>query len=135
MQNKRVSAAIFKNDEVLLLHRIKDGVSYFVLPGGSPEAGESDADAIKREIKEETGLDAAIGKPLWKIIDDHDKRVHFVFLVTEFSGNLELGGPEKERQSENNRYILEWHNKNNLKELDIYPEELKNLVSSPESAK
>ena len=42
------------NDEGLLLVRKRGGVSY-ILPGGKPEAGENDYDALVREVEEELG--------------------------------------------------------------------------------
>lgn len=38
--NKRVSAIIIKNNQILLIHRIKNDIEYFVLPGGAVEVGE-----------------------------------------------------------------------------------------------
>jgi len=62
MSNKRVSAIIIKKEKILLIHRIKPGTEYFVLPGGSVEASENNRDALLREVKEETGLDENCGK-------------------------------------------------------------------------
>lgn len=50
-----VSAVIFDGGGRLLLQRRSDG-GQWGLPGGSVEIGESVTDALRREVREETGL-------------------------------------------------------------------------------
>jgi ADP-ribose pyrophosphatase YjhB (NUDIX family) len=50
-----VSAVIFDRRRRLLLQQRSDG-GQWGLPGGSVEIGESVRDAVRREVKEETGL-------------------------------------------------------------------------------
>jgi ADP-ribose pyrophosphatase YjhB (NUDIX family) len=52
----RCSAIVFRRQAVLLIHRTYDSVDDWVLPGGSPRAGESMAACARREAREETGL-------------------------------------------------------------------------------
>jgi 8-oxo-dGTP pyrophosphatase MutT (NUDIX family) len=54
-----VSAVIFDRRGQLLLQQRSDG-GQWGLPGGSVEIGESVTDAIRREVREETGLDVAV---------------------------------------------------------------------------
>ena len=52
-----VSAAIFRDDKVLLVRRARSpGKGFYSLPGGRVEFGESLHTALRREIDEETGL-------------------------------------------------------------------------------
>jgi 8-oxo-dGTP diphosphatase len=55
------SAAIFRGDEILLIQRGKGAFTgLWSLPGGHVEPGERAGDAARREVMEETGVDAAI---------------------------------------------------------------------------
>jgi 8-oxo-dGTP diphosphatase len=49
----RCSAAVFRHDTILLLHR---AAGDWVLPGGTPAFGEGTAACTIREVREETGL-------------------------------------------------------------------------------
>ena len=44
-------------DRILLQNRIKDDWRGYALPGGHVEPGESIVDAVRREMREETGLE------------------------------------------------------------------------------
>jgi ADP-ribose pyrophosphatase YjhB (NUDIX family) len=47
---------------LLLVQRARDpGAGAWSLPGGRVEPGEDDAAALRREMREETGLDVAVG--------------------------------------------------------------------------
>jgi 8-oxo-dGTP pyrophosphatase MutT (NUDIX family) len=124
----RATAVIIQNGQILLIHRFCDGKEYYVLPGGGVEKDEDIEVATIREIKEETNLDAKLDRKLWEHKDDFDNRTHYFFLVTEFKGNLQLSGPEAERNSDFDKYILEWHNINKIDKLLIYPEEIKKKI-------
>ncbi len=51
-----VRAIITRGSEILLIHRVKPGDDYWVLPGGGVEPGEDDHTAVIRECREELGL-------------------------------------------------------------------------------
>lgn len=129
MLNKRVSAIIVEKEKILLIHRIKPNKEYFVLPGGSVEENENNTEALIREIKEETNLEIEVDKLLWQVNNKFDERTQCIYLVSKYFGNLELGSPEKERQSLDNQYILEWCDIKDLKNLNFFPNEIKIKIS------
>ena len=56
-------AAIFdESGGILLIRRNDDGL--WALPGGWVEVNERLAEAIRREVREETGLEVQVGRPL-----------------------------------------------------------------------
>lgn len=136
--NKRAVGVIIKDDKVLLMKRVKNGLTRFVFPGGNVEKGETLEQAAIREIKEELSLDVKIDKLIFeylnKFIDQEDGKEYcsegYYFLITEFSGSPKMGdGPEKERMSEQNRYIPVWKTFEEIKNLkNLYPEEAKNKI-------
>lgn len=52
----RCSAIVVRRQSVLLIHRSYNSTDDWVLPGGTPRAGESTAACARREVREETGL-------------------------------------------------------------------------------
>ena len=56
-----VGAVVFRNDEVLVIKRAKPPFEgHWSIPGGGLENGETVKDAVKREVREETGLEIEI---------------------------------------------------------------------------
>lgn len=123
----RAAAIIIRDGNVLLVHRIKGDREYWVLPGGSVESGESPEQACRRETKEETGLDIRIVRCVLTFSNKGRKEVYF--LTRQTGGTLELGEPEKSRQSPSNQYILEWIEPTAFGEINFQPEQLKATVA------
>jgi 8-oxo-dGTP pyrophosphatase MutT (NUDIX family) len=129
LHKDRVSAIIIKEDKILLIHRFKNEKEYWVLPGGSIEKGETQEEALKREVQEELSL--TIKNIEFLFVLPHVGRNEFHYLVKDFSGIVRLGGPELEVMNKDNQYILTWLTIEELQKLDVfYPEEAKELLSS-----
>ena len=62
----RYEGAILRDDQVLLIqhHEHATGRTYWVFPGGGKEANETELECVRRELKEETGLDVKVVRPL-----------------------------------------------------------------------
>ena len=63
-----VKGVVIYQGKVLVLKRVRpstDGLGYWEMPGGGLEYGETPHEALVRELKEETGLDIEIIKPVY----------------------------------------------------------------------
>ena len=99
--NVRCSAIVFREDAVLLVHRLRDGADDWVLPGGTPRPGESMAACARRETLEETGLaidPARVAFVLEALGPGGDRRtVDLVFLAAnDVRGEPDAGEPDLE---------------------------------------
>src|SRR5919112_966551 len=56
----RVSAILQWQGRVLLCRQEKPGKEYWLLPGGGVDAGETIIEALRRELREEVGVEADV---------------------------------------------------------------------------
>jgi len=83
-----VDGVIIKNGKVLLIKRRNEPFKgRWALPGGFVEYGETVEDAVLREVKEETGMDAEIKKLVGVYSDpSRDPRGHTISIVFLLEG-------------------------------------------------
>jgi len=104
-RHTRIQGLIIQNHRILLIraYEIKTGASFWVIPGGGQEAGESDEECLSREMKEETGLDVRIGKLLieQKAPPEDEYKILKSYICSPAGGSPEPGSePEVEGQIE-----------------------------------
>lgn len=88
LRHVTVDAIVIRGDEILLVKRADGHIEggKYALPGGFLDRGETCAEAVLRELKEETGYEAEV-KELFLINDSPERRgedrqnVTFVFLL------------------------------------------------------
>ena len=82
----RVAGILVKDGQVLLVRHEKQGRTYWLLPGGGVEFGETAGEALVREFQEEVGLYIEVGKLVFvqdSIPPDHHRQVlNLYFLVS-----------------------------------------------------
>lgn len=99
MKNFRIAAKSFiiKDGKLLILKRASDDVqkpNIWEIPGGRLELGEDPREGIKRETKEETGIDIEILHPLnirHFIRADGQTITMLIFLCKALNGDIKIG--------------------------------------------
>jgi 8-oxo-dGTP diphosphatase len=127
----RVTLIIVRNDEILLIDRQRNGRSYYVIPGGGVEPGESLAQAAIREAQEELSLDVELGPLLytrpWD--DGRIQQMEYAFLVTTYTGQPALLDPEMlAKQTPDNFYALHWLPLADLNGSPCYPGQIEPMA-------
>jgi ADP-ribose pyrophosphatase YjhB (NUDIX family) len=91
------SAAIVRDGKVLVVRRARAPASgLFTLPGGVVEIGETLAEAVAREVREETGMaiePVALAGFREAIVRDADSRVERHFIILCFASRWRAGEP------------------------------------------
>jgi ADP-ribose pyrophosphatase YjhB (NUDIX family) len=92
-----VSAAILRDGHVLVVRRARaPAYGLFTLPGGAVEAGETLAEAVVREVREETDLaiePVALAGYREVITRDAENRVQRHFVILAFAARWIAGEP------------------------------------------
>ncbi|WP_407423161.1 NUDIX domain-containing protein [Methanobrevibacter sp.] len=83
------------NDEILIVKRhpkSRTDPEMWELPGGKVESGEFFADALVREIKEETNLDVKVGSFCEAIQNDyaHKRTVQIMMYLEDIEGEVKI---------------------------------------------
>ena len=119
-----VRAVIINNNEIVLLLRrkLKKGklLEYYALPGGHLEKDETKEECVIREIKEELNINIDI-KDFLGIVEKKNK-IDYIYKCEWLSGDLLLGGEEKEQNNPNNYYEIQRISIEDLDNINIYPE-------------
>ena len=121
-----VLCLIQDGDKILLQNRVKKDWKGYTLPGGHLEPGESFVDAVKREMKEETGLDIINPKlaGIKQFPIEDGRYIVLLFKTEQFSGEL-VSSEEGQ---------MEWIDCSCLSEIDAVDDldELLRVINDPE---
>ncbi|MEM1682103.1 MAG: NUDIX hydrolase [Sulfolobales archaeon] len=130
-----VAAVLVQNDKVLLIRRkYPPAVGKWSLPGGVIEPGEGLAEAAKRELREETGLEAEPLGVLWvlnNVVLDASGRVKYHYLIVDilFDSHSVRGIPRASGDASD----VSWFSLGDVKQRDDVSRTVKKLVLRIES--
>lgn len=113
-----------ENDAILLIHRLKSGRDYWVIPGGGAKGNETPVETAIREIDEELSIQlkpAALNQ-LFEYKNQENE--HFFYAEMPFIAAPEISGEEKERSSSLNVYQPGWVAVKELTKINLMPPEI-----------
>ncbi len=94
-QREAIAAVVRRDDGRYLLVRRARGVSaggYWTTVTGKPDPGESLAEALRREVREEVGLSVTAGAELYRC-DTHDRRFVIIWFEAALDEPASAYGP------------------------------------------
>lgn len=87
---RAVRAIVFKDNQLLVIRRNKFGKKYCTLPGGGVDMGETEEQALRREMAEETGLSLGGARLVFTEQAGEPYGTQYVFLVDYLGGEPAL---------------------------------------------
>ncbi len=126
----RVEGLVLHDDKILLVHRIKKGKEYYVLPGGGWEDDETPEEGVKREVLEETSVTVTVEEKIFEL-NSPDRAKKLTYLCRYVSGIPSIGeGPEKEKMARDSENFYEplWLDIEKIPSITLYSEEFQNWL-------
>ncbi len=123
MPRNRAVGVTIHNNQLLVMLRKHDGRQYYTFPGGGVEPGETNEQATRRELYEETSVDITIQRPVYELRHDNGD-IHYYFLCRYVSGKPEVQPSTNEyleNQVGKNLHIPQWLPLVDLATATVYP--------------
>jgi|GEM_PF-552168 ADP-ribose pyrophosphatase len=124
----RAGAIVIKNGKIALIKRVREGMVYYIVPGGQIEYSESTEEACIREIKEELGYDIIPKEMVVDVVFNDNHQYYFTCEIIggEFgTGNGLEFDPNNNFPPERGTYEPVWIDINEFDNYDIRPIEMK----------
>lgn len=117
----------------LLVQRDRHGSEY-ALPGGHVRIGETTAEGLVREFREETGADIQVGRLLWteecfwSWNGTQAHNIAFYYLVELADGQLIPDTGDFVPHRDNEKVVIGWLPIDKLSDVTIYPEFIREQI-------
>lgn len=128
---RAVRAIVIKDGHLLVMHRNKFGLEYYTLLGGGIDPGETQEQALVRELREESGVE--IANPRLVIEEDAGEKfgIQYVYTCDYVSGEPHLALDSEEAEDTRlgqNIYTPMWIDLRILPTLPFRSEPLKRML-------
>lgn len=130
--NFRVGAIVLDSNKQRFLMNTREGIDFFVLPGGRVEMGEDTVSSLKREFVEELGVEItvvglkAIAENFFEFNDKNYHELQYLYMVklndTAVENNIgKFSGVEQ-------KDLFEWKNINDIDNINYKPNCFKQTI-------
>jgi 8-oxo-dGTP diphosphatase len=127
----RSRAIIVRNHHIALIKRQRGERTYYVIPGGGMEPGESPEQTAVRESLEELGLNVTIERLLARVV--FHGREQYYFFARVIGGHFGTGmGPEMTGKypPERGTFTPVWVPLKQVDKIDLFPPSIAELISN-----
>ena len=132
----RVAGILLRDNKILLQKPTND--TGYAIPGGHVELGETNAQTLEREFKEEIGADITVGALKWVaeiFFPWGDKPCHQICLYYDVALKDETQIPldgvfvgDERIEGRNFKIEFHWKSVDNLGQLEVYPANIPDLM-------
>ncbi len=123
----RAVGIVINDANILLIKREHNHRHYFTFPGGGVEAGETNEEAVIRELREEANITVSVKRLLYHLDLENDAD-HFFYECVYDGGELELGGEELIETKSGNIHEPIWFPLDGLPDITLYPLEVRDWL-------
>lgn len=129
--NYRVAGLLVHNGKLLIMQ--DKGQPYYYVPGGRIRMNEKSEDAVKREIKEELGIEVNVKRMLWvnenffkeETLQEKFHEVCFFYLVETKEEEFIKKSSEFIVDEEGKIHTYYWKSLDEIQNINLYPQFLK----------
>lgn len=133
--NYRVAGLLVQDGKLLIMQ--DKGQPYYYVPGGRIKMNEKSEDAVKREIKEELGIEVNVNRMLWvnenffkeETLQEQFHEVCFFYLLELKDEEVLERGSEFEVDENGKIHTYYWKSLDEINYINLYPQFLKEKMT------